>query len=645
MSGFPLTGAGHRSSGRDSSEAPTRHVPLPSEQLDEAQPASEVEDKDCLVSSSTNAPTESCPQERETTYPQAVEEYLSLFENAVCGIYRDRLDGTPVRANPALFTFNGYTSEDEHLAAVTRHGGSWYVDQDRPRYFQHLMDTQGFVRDLVSEVYRHRTREKAWITENAWYVRDKDGRPLFIEGTIQDATERVVAMTEIERHANTDALTGAASRLKFMKTLDEVVPYASTVTALLTIDLDRFKEVNDLLGHNAGDVVLRTAAGRLKTATLGFDATVARLGGDEFAVLIPDLPTGSDIALVARSVVEAMRQPIDIDGHPMVIGASVGAALCPEHTSDAKELLTFADLALYEVKQNGKNQFCVFNASMRASHQRRKDLETELNAAIASDALELFYQPIVALKSRRIVGYEALMRWNHPRRGLLPPSEFIPMAEDAGLMVALGEWAIGRACKQAAILPDELRVSVNISPTQLRSAGIVRSVKNALAETSLVPHRLVLEVTETAILSNEAIASRVINELQALGVTLALDDFGTGYSSLSYLQHYVFSEIKIDRSFVSGIGTKPVNLAIIRGIIGIARDIGIDVVAEGIETEAQARTLLTEGCGYVQGYLFSKPKPFTDIISDLAVHRLEHAQPFDVRALTQPLQSYARDQM
>ncbi|MFT3673800.1 putative bifunctional diguanylate cyclase/phosphodiesterase [Aestuariivirga sp.] len=570
--------------------------------------------------------------ERESSHSQAVEEYLSLFENAVCGIYRDRLDGTPVRANPALYTFNGYNSEEEHLAAVTRHGGSWYVDPDRPRYFQHLMDTQGFVRDLVSEVYRHRTRERAWITENAWYVRDKDGRPLFIEGTIQDATERVVAMAEIERHANTDALTGAASRLMFMKTLDDVVTHTSTRTALLTIDLDRFKEVNDLMGHSAGDIVLRTAAERLKTATRKYNATVARLGGDEFAVLLPELPPDLDIARIAACVVEAMRQPIDIEGHPMVIGASVGAALCPEHTLDAKELLTLADLALYEVKKSGKNDFCVFNAFMRAGHQRRKDLEAELNAAIASDALELFYQPILALKSRRIVGYEALMRWNHPRRGLLPPSEFIPMAEDAGLMVALGEWAIGRACRQAAALPDDVRVSVNISPTQLRSAGIVQSVKKALAETSLAPHRLVLEITETAILSSEAIASRVITELQGLGVTFALDDFGTGYSSLSYLQRYAFAEIKIDSSFVSGIGTKPVNLAIIRGIIGIARDIGIDVVAEGIETEAQAATLLAEGCGYVQGYLFSKPKPFADIIADLAVERLAGAHPVDERA-------------
>lgn len=577
--------------------------------------------------------------ERESSHPQAVEEYLSLFENAVCGIYRDRLDGTPVRANPALYTFNGYSSEEEHLAAVTRHGGSWYVDPDRPRYFQHLMDTQGFVRDLVSEVYRHRTRERAWITENAWYVRDKDGRPLFIEGTIQDATERVVAMAEIERHANTDALTGAASRLKFMKTLDEVVTHTSATTALLTIDLDRFKEVNDLMGHSAGDIVLRTAAERLKTATRTYNATVARLGGDEFAVLLPELPQGVDIARIAACVVEAMRQPIDIEGHPMVIGASVGAALCPEHTLDAKELLTLADLALYEVKKSGKNDFCVFNAFMRAGHQRRKDLEAELNAAIASDALELFYQPILALKSRRIVGYEALMRWNHPRRGLLPPSEFIPMAEDAGLMVALGEWAIGRACRQAAALPDDVRVSVNISPTQLRSAGIVQSVKRALAETSLAPHRLVLEITETAILSSEAIASRVITELQGLGVTFALDDFGTGYSSLSYLQRYAFSEIKIDSSFVSGIGTKPVNLAIIRGIIGIARDIGIDVVAEGIETEAQAATLLAEGCGYVQGYLFSKPKPFADIIADLAVERLAGAHPRNERAAPRGLHS------
>jgi diguanylate cyclase (GGDEF)-like protein/PAS domain S-box-containing protein len=553
-------------------------------------------------------------------------EYQSLFDNAVCGIYLDFLDGTPIRANRALYTFNGYNSEEEHLLAVKTHGGSWYVDPERAHHFHHLLSTQGFVRDLVSEVYRHRTRERAWITENAWYVRDTDGKPLYIEGTIQDATERVLATAEIERQANTDALTGAASRFCFMNALSESVALHRDATALLTVDLDRFKAVNDLFGHDAGDMVLRTAVQRLRAATAGHKTTIGRLGGDEFAVLLHHLNHPDDVAIVAGAIVQAMSHPVAIEGHDIVVGASVGAAICPLHARGVKDLLTSADLALYDVKKRGRNGFCVFTPNMRAHRERRKMLEAELNTAIQDDTLELYYQPIVNTYTQAVTGYEALMRWNHPTRGLLQPSAFIPMAEEAGLMTALGNWAIQRACRQASSFPDDCRIAVNVSPSQFRSASIVEAVRSSLADTGLPPARLVLEVTETAILGGEAIAERVVQELLGLGIGLALDDFGTGYSSLSYLQRFPFCEVKIDRSFVAGIETTPVNIAIIRGVIRIARDIGIDVVAEGIETEAQAQVLRNEGCGYLQGFLFAKPRRFTDIVSDLAVQRLRETR-------------------
>jgi diguanylate cyclase (GGDEF)-like protein len=551
-------------------------------------------------------------------------EYQSLFENAVCGIYRDQLDGTPIRANRALYTFNGYDSEAEHLAAVSTHGGSWYVDTDRPRFFQHLMETQGYVRDLVSEVYRHRTRERAWITENAWYVRNRAGIPIYIEGTIQDASDRVLALSEVERQANTDLLTGAASRASFLRTLHESVASSEKhPCALLTIDLDKFKEVNDLFGHSAGDMVLRITVRRLGEATRGRKALVARLGGDEFAILLHDHRDEAEVCGVARAVVEAMSQPIDIEGHEMVIGASVGIALCPDHTQNAKDLLSFADLALYQRKHNGKNGYCVFSPDLQARHKQRLALESELNAAIDSDALELFYQPIVSSTSGAVTGVEALMRWNHPSKGLIPPNEFIPLAEEAGLMVALGNWAILRACRQAIEMPVPVRVAVNVSPSQLRSAGIVETVRGALVETGLAPERLILEITETAILSSEALVDRVIHDLRAMGVGLALDDFGTGYSSLSYLQKYPFSEIKIDRSFVANIASRSINAAIIRGVLTIAKNMAFEVVAEGVETEEQAVFLRNEGCEYLQGYYFSKPKPFPQFCADLAVNALQ----------------------
>ncbi|MFT3986245.1 putative bifunctional diguanylate cyclase/phosphodiesterase [Aestuariivirga sp.] len=550
------------------------------------------------------------------------DHYQSLFDNAVCGIYRDKLDGTPVRANRALYTFNGYNSEEEHLAAVVRHGGSWYVDPDRANYFRHLMETQGHVRDLVSEVYRHRSKERAWITENAWYVRNANGEPLYIEGTIQDATERVLALAEVERQANTDMITGAVSRTRFLEVLHDAMARETGTTALLTVDLDKFKQVNDLFGHSAGDLVLRIAAKRLAAAASGFQATVARLGGDEFAIVLENLPGGADLSLLAAAIVESLRQPIEIEGHNMVVGASVGVAVCPTHTRNAKELLSYADLALYDVKERGRNDFCLFNPQLKARYQRRQDIESELRTALSENALELYYQPIIDAQSHELVSLEALMRWNHPRNGRVSPAEFIPLAEEAGLMPLLGDWTVKQACRQIASFPEHIKIAVNISPSQLRSAGIVKSVREALAEAGMAPSRLVLEMTETAIFGSEAIVSSIIQDLLGLGVSLALDDFGTGYSSLSYLQRYAFSEIKIDRSFVAGIGKNSANLAIIRGVIAIARDMNMHVVAEGIEEQAQADALAAEGCDYLQGYLFGKPMPLADIATAINVGQL-----------------------
>jgi EAL domain-containing protein (putative c-di-GMP-specific phosphodiesterase class I) len=282
---------------------------------------------------------------------------------------------------------------------------------------------------------------------------------------------------------------------------------------------------------------------------------------------------------------------------------------------------------MYQAKAAGRNGFRIFDFELRSDMQHRKELEQELRRAIERDQLELYYQPIVQASTGKVEAYEALMRWNHPKRGLLPPAQFMTIAEDAGLMTELGNWAIARACQQAAALPKHIKVAVNVSPSQFRSASILVKLRNVLLETKLDPTRMILEITETAILFDELIAARILKELQALGVLVALDDFGTGFSSLSYLQRFPFNKVKIDRSFVAGMLEQPANLAVIRAVLGIGRDLGIKVVAEGVETELQAKALLREGCELIQGYFYGKPKPYSEVVNDLALAQLPTLQP------------------
>jgi diguanylate cyclase (GGDEF)-like protein/PAS domain S-box-containing protein len=551
----------------------------------------------------------------------AEAEYRSLFENAVCGIYRDRLDGTPVRCNTALALLNGYDSESAYISAVSAAHGGWYVDPGRPDEFKRLMGSEGRVRDFVSEVYRHRTRERIWITENAWYVRDAEGNPIFIEGTIQDATERITTMTLVERQANLDTLTGVASRFRFLKYLEEETKAEKTGCTLYSIDLDRFKEVNDLLGHATGDIVLRLLAMRLQSI-VPETSTLARLGGDEFAILQPSLSSPASIEGLAKKIITALREPLRISGHDLTLGASIGISMFPSQAAGSEELLGNADFALYQAKAAGRNGFRVFDLDLRSDIQHRKELENELRVAINSGQLELYYQPIVQGVTGVVEGYEALMRWNHPKRGFLPPSQFIAIAEDAGLMTELGNWAIKRACQQAAALPPCIKIAVNVSPSQFRSASILVKLRRVLEETKLDPTRLILEVTESAILSDESLAEKLLRDIQAIGVRIALDDFGTGFSSLSYLQRFPFNRVKIDRSFVAGMLELPANRAVIRAVLGIGRDLGIKVVAEGVETQLQVNALLQEGCTTMQGYFYGKPKPYSEIINDLALQQL-----------------------
>ena len=552
---------------------------------------------------------------------QAESEYRSLFENSVYGIYRDNLDGTPIRANPALSGLNGYSCEADHINAVTATPANWYVDAARSEEFKRLMQAEGRVKDLVSEVYRHRTGEKLWITENAWYVRDATGKPIFIEGTIMDATERMANLAAIERQANIDSLTGAANRFHFLGRLNEATGPGKAACLLYTVDLDRFKEVNDSVGHAAGDTILKTVAQRLQAAVRG-NSLVARLGGDEFAILEIGALAQAEAAATAGRVVTALCEPIEIAGRSVTIGASVGVSAFPGDAANAEELLRHSDLALYEVKSSGRNGYQFYNTEMKLRLQTRKDMASELRTAVASNRLEVHYQPVVDSKLDRIVGFEALMRWNHPSLGSIPPVVFIPIAEEAGLMTQLGAWVISRACEDLALLPGHLRMGINVSPSQFRSPELFTHIKDTIAKTGIAPNRLVFEITESVLVSNPDAARYLVEDLRGLGCQIALDDFGTGYSALAYLQQFPITVVKIDRSFVAGMQVQRANQAVIRAVMGIGRDLDIDVVAEGVETAEQVAALKSFGCHLMQGFYFGRPQPLTDVIADMALSSL-----------------------
>jgi diguanylate cyclase (GGDEF)-like protein/PAS domain S-box-containing protein len=550
-------------------------------------------------------------REREAKLALAESEYRSLFENAVTGIYRSSLDGRQLRANPALVRLNGYNREAEMLAAVNDIGAEWYVDPERRGQFSAAMERAGRVDDFVSEIYRHRTRERLWVSETAWLVRSAAGEPLYYEGMVVDSSERVRAEARIAYLAHHDALTGLLTRVSFLDSLRAALRpdrHRRRGVAIHCIDLDRFKDVNDTLGHPSGDQLLRIAARRLQDE-ISNDGDIARLGGDEFAVIQRNVVDRTAAENLAARIVRILSAPYEIDGGSVYVGASIGVILAPERGGDPEELMKNADIALYRAKSDGRSTYRLFDPSMSAAMLQRRALEDDLRGAVARRELEVYLQPIVEIANGAICGFEALLRWRHPERGLMSPADFISIAEDTGLIVPIGEWTLFEACARTAARLGEFTVSVNLSSVQFRNRRIVKTVQSALNASGLPASRLVLEITESVLLMDDELTMSALNELRALGVRVALDDFGTGHSSLSYLQKFCFDTIKIDRSFVGSSGGDHVNAALVRTIISLGRELGISVIAEGIETEEQRARLEAQGCRLAQGYLFGRPRP------------------------------------
>jgi diguanylate cyclase (GGDEF)-like protein/PAS domain S-box-containing protein len=469
------------------------------------------------------------------------------------------------------------------------------------------------------ELQRYGERPTAASDHTYWL---RDGRAIAVSmrpmpdggwvATHNDITEQRRAAARIAHLAHHDVLTNLPNRALLRERLDEAlaaVRQGGPGLAMLMLDLDRFKEVNDTLGHPAGDALLKSVTERLRACVRDTD-TIARLGGDEFAILQPDTASAADTAALAKRILEAITASYDLDGHHVVVGTSIGIAVAPADGADPDQLTKAADLALYQAKSEGRGTFRFFVPEMDRRMQARRHLETDLRNALVNGEFALYYQPLVNIERDEICGFEALLRWTHPLRGNIPPRDFIPLAEETGLIAPIGEWVLRQACREAASWPSHLKIAVNISPSQFKSRNFVHSVVSALAAAEMPAHRLELEITESVMLQDEAIAFDALTRLHVLGVRIALDDFGTGYSSLSYLRKFPFDKIKIDRSFIADLSKASVDaLAVVRSMAKLGVSLGIATTAEGVETTEQFEHVRAEGCTEVQGFYICPPSP------------------------------------
>jgi diguanylate cyclase (GGDEF)-like protein/PAS domain S-box-containing protein len=558
----------------------------------------------------------------EDAVREAEEKYRGIFENAVIGIFQSDADGRFININRALANMHGYDCAEELLATISRSGAKLLVDSHGMAKLAAEAEERGAVHGAELEIYR-KDGTRRWVRVNLRVIRNALGKVVNREGTVEDITEYKSAQERVQFLAYYDALTELPQRALLKDRLEIAMAGARRrreKVALLFIDLDRFKAINDAYGHSFGDIALKDIAKRLKGCTREAN-TLARIGGDEFLIVLCNLKDPAEAAIAADEVMEAMNANFTIQGRSVNVGCSIGISIFPEHGTDGETLIHNADVAMYAAKDSGRGNVRFFTDEMNAQTLERLTMDNNLRLAIEREEFSLVYQPQMDMEYGRITGFEALIRWNHPEIGPIPPDRFISIAENNGLILPIGEWALRSACAQARKWQNEglraVPVAVNVSAVQFCQGGFLGLIRSVLQETGLAPEYMELEITESLLLSDEDLTLSVLRELKAMGVKLSIDDFGTGYSCLSYLKHYPVDKLKIDQSFVRDCVADRDDAAITASIISMAHSLHLKVVAEGVEKEAQMSFLRQHRCDEIQGHYFSKAVPADEAASML----------------------------